>query len=60
MYIGDNTSTAPVKPVQATSNTDGQVQNPYVPPRKRGKDSTFGAMLDSEINEITKEFPSQK
>ena len=60
IYIGNNISTAPVKPVQSTCNTDGQSQNPYVPPRKRGKDSTFGAMLDTEINEITKEFPSQK
>lgn len=60
MYIENNTSTAPVKPVQSTSNTDGQVQNPYIPPRKRRKDSTFEAMLDTEINEITKEIPSQK
>ena len=60
MHIENSTSTAPVKPVQSTCNTDGQSQNPYVPPRKRGKDSTFGAMLNTEINEITKGAPSQK
>lgn len=51
--IENTASAAPVSPVQATGDTDGQVKNPYIPPRKRSGSNAFGSMLDTKIAEIS-------